>query len=314
LTSPTLRLGTRGSELALKQAEMVEAALRAAHPDLHVERVVIATTGDKRPDLRFKEFTEGDRLDKGIFTKELEFALHEGSIDIAVHSLKDVPTVLDDAFLIAAVLERAPIEDVLISREGYTLETLPAGSKIGTSSVRRIRQIRWLRPDVECVEIRGNVPTRIKKLTPPSELDAILLAKAGLVRLNLLHGEKVVLDQLTFPAAVLPCEEFLPAAGQGAIGIEARKNDAATLGYLSAINHTPTFARISAERQFLHLLQAGCQTPIGAHTTIEHDTLHFTAWVFDEQTPDAAPQVINTTAPLTQPLLAASQAAAIFAK
>ncbi|TLD70405.1 hydroxymethylbilane synthase [Phragmitibacter flavus] len=355
MTPHTLRLGTRGSELALKQAEMVEATLRAAHPELHVERVVIATTGDKRPDLRFKEFTDGDRLDKGIFTKELEFALHDGSIDIAVHSLKDVPTVLDEAFLIAAVLERAPIEDVLISRDGYTLETLPPGAKIGTSSVRRIRQIHWLRPDVECVEIRGNVPTRIKKLQLPSDLDAILLAKAGLVRLGLLSsdtglqpvGETDILSvpsdstpptsalispqsladnisasptdkmsvslpdfPITFPAAILPCGKFLPAAGQGAIGIEARKTDSVTLAYLAAINHAPTFARISTEREFLHLLHAGCQTPIGAHTEIIEDTLTFTAWVFDEQTPDAPPQVINTSAPLTQPLLAASQAAA----
>jgi len=311
LTPHILRLGTRGSELALKQAEMVEAALRAAHPSLEVERVVIATTGDKRPDLRFKEFTDGDRLDKGIFTKELELALEDQRIDIAVHSLKDVPTVLDGQFLIAAVLERAPIEDVLISRDGYTLQTLPQGAKVGTSSVRRIRQIKWIRPDIECVEIRGNVPTRIRKLQA-GDLDAILLARAGLVRLNLLQGNTIVLDDLRLPAQILPCETFLPAAGQGAIGIEARKDDSVTLAYLAAINHGHTFARVSVEREFLHLLKAGCQTPIGAHTSIEDETISFKAWVFDEADESAPPREIQTSASLAQPLQAAVDAATGF--
>lgn len=304
-----LRLGTRGSELALKQAEMVEAVLKAAHPNLQVERVVIHTTGDKRPDLRFKEFTQGDRLDKGIFTKELEIALENGSIDIAVHSLKDVPTVLDDLFFIAAVLPRAPIEDVLISRDGYTLKTLPPGAKVGTSSVRRARQLKWISPEVQCVEIRGNVPTRIRKLFSPSDLDAILLAKAGLSRLGLLEDDRIQLDHQTLHGEVLENSAFLPAAGQGAIGIEARRGDAKTLHWLEAINHAETFARITVEREFLHLLKAGCQTPIGAHTWYADEQLHFKAWVFDEAQQDKPPVQVQSSGAPDQPLAIAADAA-----
>jgi len=289
LKSDSLILGTRGSELALRQTEMVMAALRAAHPDLKVEQKVIATTGDKRQDLRFSEFTEGGRLDKGIFTKELELALESGEIHAAVHSLKDVPTEIAEIFTIAAVLPRAPIEDVLVSRDGFTLQSLPAGAKVGTSSVRRIRQLLHLRPDVTCVEIRGNVPTRLKKLFQPSELDAVLLARAGVERLGLLNGNTITVEGKTLHGEVLPCDVFLPAAGQGAIGIEARKSDARTLEALSAINDTKTFARVTAERHFLHLLRAGCQTPIGAYTHVEGDTMRMKVCVFDEAEPSRKP-------------------------
>ncbi len=297
----TLILGTRGSELALRQTEMVTATLQAAHPGLRVERKIINTIGDQRPDLRFREFTDGPHLDKGIFTKELEIALAAGEIDAAVHSLKDVPTQIADTFCIAATLPRAPIEDVLVSRDGFTLKTLPAGSKIGTSSVRRIRQLQWLRPDVTCVEIRGNVPTRLRKLFLPSDLDGVLLARAGLERLGLLKHEVITLDGFTLRAAVLPCTEFLPAAGQGAIGIEARKDDSRTLSALRAINHSDTFARVTAEREFLHILKAGCQTPIGAHTWIEGDTLHMKVQVFNEAVSDAPPFAAEESGPLSNP-------------
>lgn len=290
---------------------MVETALRVAHPLLQIERKVINTMGDKRTDLRFSEFAVGAHLDKGIFTKELELALESGEIDFAVHSLKDVPTVLDEQFFIAAVLPRAPIEDVLISRDGYTLESLPQGAKVGTSSVRRIREIQWLRPDVQCVEIRGNVPTRLRKLFLPSGLDAVLLAKAGLVRLGLLHGNTITLDEQNLSAEVLPCDTFLPAAGQGAVGIEARRNDAVTLSALSTINDPETMARVTAEREFLHLLKAGCQTPIGAHTSIEKQTLHMRVIVFDETDTGKAPRDLQASAPITEPK---SLAAALVAQ
>jgi hydroxymethylbilane synthase len=290
---------------------MVEAALHAAHPYLRVERVVIATTGDKRPDLRFSEFTDGDRLDKGIFTKELEIALASGEIDFAVHSLKDVPTVLDERFFISTVLPRAPVEDVLISRDGYTLDTLPVGARVGTSSVRRIRQLQWLCPGVECVEIRGNVPTRVRKLFLPSDLDAILLAKAGLERLSLLDGGHVVLDGQPVRAEILDCGRFLPAAGQGAIGIEARLDDARTLSFLKAINHEETYARITAEREFLHLLQAGCQTPIGAHTVMANGVLKMTVRVFDETDPTRPPKEVTSTEPYHSPKGLAAELAAL---
>jgi hydroxymethylbilane synthase len=325
LNSNTLILGTRGSELALRQTEMVMAALREARPSLGVTRKIIATTGDKRTDLRFSEFTEGGRLDKGIFTKELEIALAAGEIDAAVHSLKDVPTELDSAFVIAATLPRAPIEDVLVSREGFDLATLPPGSKIGTSSVRRIRQLRWLRPDVTCVEIRGNVPTRVKKLIQPSGLDGVLLARAGLERLGLLRGTglqpvcspgilPVVIDGSKLLASILPCADFLPAAGQGAIGIEARRADARTLDLLSAVNHADTFARVTAERAFLHLLKAGCQTPIGAHTWIEGAMLHMKIRVFNENDPGAPPLEAAASAPLAEPEKAAAELAALVGR
>lgn len=297
----SLILGTRGSELALRQTEMVTAALRAAHPGLHVERKIINTIGDQRPDLRFREFTDGPHLDKGIFTKELETALAAGEIDAAVHSLKDVPTQIADTFSIASTLIRAPIEDVLVSRDGFILQTLPAGAKIGTSSVRRIRQLQWLRPDVVCVEIRGNVPTRMRKLFLPSDLDGVLLARAGLERLGLMADSNVTLDGKILHASILPCAEFLPAAGQGAIGIEARQNDSHTLAALCAINHADTFTRVTAEREFLHLLKAGCQTPIGAHTWIEGQTLHMKVLVFDEAASGAPPFAAEASGPLSNP-------------
>jgi hydroxymethylbilane synthase len=304
----SLVLGTRGSELALRQTEMVTAALHEAHPLLQISRNIISTTGDKRTDLRFSEFTEGGRLDKGIFTKELESALAANEIDAAVHSLKDVPTEIDAAFIIAATLRRAPIEDVLVTRDGFDWKTLPQGARIGTSSVRRIRQLRWLRPDVACIEIRGNVPTRLKKVIAPSGLDGVLLARAGLERLGLLSAAAgansiapVRIDQATLRAAILACDEFLPAAGQGAIGLEARRDDASTLALLRSVNHAETFARITAEREFLHLLKAGCQTPIGAHCWIEGGTLHMKVRVFSEAQPSAAPLEAAASAPVSQP-------------
>lgn len=302
-------LGTRGSELALRQTDMVMAALRAAHPTLQVERKIIATTGDKRQDLRFSEFTEGGRLDKGIFTKELELALESGEIDAAVHSLKDVPTEIAGHFCIAAVLPRAPIEDVLVSRDGWTLQTLPANAKVGTSSVRRIRQITWLRPDVNCVEIRGNVPTRLRKLFLPSELDAVLLARAGVERLGLFSEGAITVDGKMLHAVVLPCDEFLPAAGQGAIGIEARRDDVATLEALKAISHSETFTRVTAEREFLHLLRAGCQTPIGAYTEIQNEALRMKVCVFNEADPKQKPLEAEASGSDSAPLTVAADLA-----
>ncbi len=296
-----LILGTRGSELALRQAEMVEAALRRAHPALKVGRKVIATSGDKRPDLRFSEFNQVAHVDKGIFIKELEMALEAGEIDFAVHSLKDVPSDLAQGFSIAAVLPRANTEDVLITRDGCTLETLPPGSRVGTSSVRRQRMLQWLRPDVVTEEIRGNVPTRVRKLFGPSSLDGILLARAGLERLGLLQGGHVALDARTLPAQVLPQDKFLPAAGQGAIGIEIRSDDEPTRKVLAAINDPTTFARVTAEREFLRLLGAGCQTPVGALTWVREAHLHMRVLVFSEQDATAAPAEAQEHGPISDP-------------
>ncbi|MFZ4764608.1 MAG: hydroxymethylbilane synthase [Roseimicrobium sp.] len=306
-----LVLGTRGSELALRQAEMVEAALRAAHPGIHVEQKIITTIGDKRTDLRFSEFSTTAHVDKGIFTKELEVALEAKQIDLAVHSLKDVPSELAPTFCIAAVLPRAHTEDVLITREAFSLESLPPGAKVGTSSVRRLRQLQWRRPDLVGVEIRGNVPTRVRKVFAPSELDGLLLARAGLERLGLLDEGVVTLDGLRLPACILACDSFPPAAGQGAIGLETRSEDAATQQLLQAINHPPTLVSVQAEREFLRLLGAGCQTPVGAQTRIDGATLHMRVLVFDESNLTAAPVDAAASASAHEPLALAAKLAAM---
>lgn len=309
-----LILGTRGSELALRQAEMVEAALRQACPGLEVERKVIATSGDKRPDLRFSEFNQVAHVDKGIFIKELEMALESGEIDFAVHSLKDVPSDLVAGFEIAAVMPRANTEDVLLTREGFTLETLPSGARIGTSSVRRQRLIQWLCPQVVTEEIRGNVPTRVRKLFGPSSLDGILLARAGLERLGLLQGDAVVLDGKSLPAQILPQDRFLPAAGQGAIGIEIRKDDRATYEVLQSINHALTLASVTAEREFLRLLGAGCQTPVGALTWVKGESLHMRVLVFPEQDASASPVEAEAGGTLAEPRALAAELAGVIQK
>ena len=302
-----LILGTRGSELALCQTDMVMEALRATHPQLQIERKIIATSGDKRQDLRFSEFNEHAHVDKGIFVKELELALESGEIDAAVHSLKDVPSELSPAFCIAATLPRAPIEDVLVSVEGLKLKTLPAFCRIGTSSVRRMRQLVWMKPGAVPVEIRGNVPTRVRKLLDPAnDLQGIMLARAGLERLGLLKGTEIEIDGQKLHAEILPRDVFLPAAGQGAIAIETRAKDNHARAMLQLINDVNTLASVQAEREFLRLLGAGCQTPVGAYTWIEGDMLHMRVLVFDEQKPNAAPKEAQASAWIRQPLALAS--------
>ncbi len=282
MTPAKIILGTRGSELALTQTTMVTADLQAAHPHLRIERQIIQTSGDKRQDLRFSEFSDVAQVDKGIFIKELEIALENSQIDAAVHSLKDVPSDLAAGFTIAAVLPRAPIEDVLVSAHPYTLETLPQGARVGTSSVRRAAQLKFLRPDVQIIEIRGNVPTRVKKVIGENALDAVLLAAAGLLRLGLMKDEQIHIEGIALCALTLDPVKFLPAAGQGAIAIECRSGDAATIAAIRALNHAETESRVTAEREFLKILKAGCQTPVGAHTWITDGQLHMSVRVFNE--------------------------------
>jgi hydroxymethylbilane synthase len=305
---PLLILGTRGSELALKQTAMVTALLQAAHPGLQVERRIIQTSGDKRQDLRFAEFADVAQVDKGIFIKELETALASGEIHAAVHSLKDVPSELAAGFQIAAVLERAPTEDVLITRGPVqALQDLPPGARIGTSSVRRAAQLKWLRGDLCPVEIRGNVPTRVRKVLGEEALDAVLLAAAGLKRLDLLTGAQIALPEVTLHALTLPKQTFLPAAGQGAIALECRAGDADTCRLLRAINHDFTELCVTAEREFLRLLGAGCQTPVGAYTWLDQNQLHMRVRVFSEQDLSQPPLELVEQAP--EPLLLAEKLA-----
>ena len=285
----TLTLGTRGSELALAQATLTKAALESAWPGLRVEQEIIHSTGDLRQDLKLSEFNRGPNpVDKGIFTKELEMALEAGKIHVAVHSLKDVPTELGTGFRIIAVLPRAATEDVLVSKTPGGLDGLPPGAIVATSSVRRARQLQFLRPDLRVEAIRGNVPTRLRKLAEAPHLAALLLARAGLDRLSL-SAATSQLSGVELHQEILPISEFLPAASQGAIALEVFGENEALGNCLAAINHAPTFQCIQAERHFLHLLKAGCQTPVGLATSLDGDTLRMDARVFSEADPTAPP-------------------------
>ena len=246
MLTQTLRLGTRGSNLALHQAEEVASRLTGTHRNLSVNISVIRTTGDKVLDVALSRIG-----DKGLFTREIEQALLRGEIDLAVHSLKDLPSELPPGLVLAAVLPRANPADVLLSRSGKHLHELPAGAVIGSSSLRRIAQLKAYRPDLKVVDIRGNVETRIRKMGEQG-LDAIVLACAGLSRLGL----EAAITQ------VLPPDIMLPAVGQGAIAVEIRENDNHTRELLQAIKSEETEAEVIAERAFLRELEGGCQVPI----------------------------------------------------
>lgn len=275
-----LIVGTRGSALALAQAEMTEQALRAAFPQREIVRKIITTTGDRRTDVPLSEVAKSEgELDKGVFTKELEVALENGEIDLAVHSMKDVPTVLAGHFVVAGALERAPSQDVLVCREATSLDALREGAIVATSSVRRQRQLQWLRPDIKLVDIRGNVPTRLQKLRDNDELDAIMLAEAGLLRLG--YDLNAQLEG-GLQAFALSADDFMPAAGQGIVGFEIRKGDADAQACIDEINHHESMLLLRAEREFLRLLDAGCHTPVGVSSWLEGKTLHMRARVFDE--------------------------------
>ena len=264
-------LGTRGSALALAQAKMAESALRAVFPDLNIKRRVIKTTGDRRTDIPLSEVARAADMDKGVFTKELEVSLQNGEIDIAVHSLKDMPSLLDEEFSIAAVLPRASRRDVLIGKESGGLKGLRHGAKVATSSVRRRRLLESMRPDLEIVDIRGNVPTRIHKLRESEELEGLLLAKAGLCRLDLLHDGVVDSGGKVLYVEELDETVFVPAAGQGAVGLEIRSGDMNALNACKKVNDGNTMRLVAAERRFLALLGAGCETPVGVAAEIEED-------------------------------------------
>jgi hydroxymethylbilane synthase len=251
----TLRIGSRGSRLALWQAEYVRRLL-AERCGLETEIVVIKTSGD-----RWAEKSVGNLGDlglKGVFIKELEEALLDGRADLAVHSMKDVPTEIDSSFSFPAVLSREDPRDCLVARDGFRLDQLPAGARIGTSSVRRQAQLRHHRPDIEIVPLRGNVDTRLAKLDR-GEFDAIVLAKAGLDRLG--FSERIT--------DVLGPEAVLPAVGQGALGIETRAGDPKTCRQVAVLADTDTRAAVNAERALLAELEGGCQVPVGAWARFE---------------------------------------------
>ena len=278
----TLRIGTRGSALALKQAEMTEAALVTHFPDLEVERVIIKTTGDRRTDVALNEVAKAEGIwDKGVFIKELEVALENNEIDVAVHSLKDLPTVLEEPFQLQAVLERAPVADVWIGKIPWS--EVRKGSRVGTSSVRRARQIQFLKPGVKVADLRGNVPTRMKKAAMDDDYDGIILAEAGLSRLGYPTEGMFEIERHPVFVDCLAERNFFPAAGQGAVGLEVRRGDSESAKIVDALNHMDTWNRISAEREFLRLLDAGCSTPIGVWSTLTGEHMEMGARVFPEK-------------------------------
>lgn len=260
-TSTALRIGTRGSPLALAQARQVRERLASAHgidPTL-IRLEVVHTTGDRIQDRPLAEAGG-----KGLFTKEIEQALLDGAIDLAVHSAKDMPTVLPDGIVIAAYLPREDARDAFISRKAASLAALAPGAVVGTASPRRQAMVRRLRPDVTVVSLRGNVETRLRKLDEGT-VDATLLALAGLKRLGLADAATAVLDVETFP----------PAVGQGAIAIQARADDARVRDLLAAIADATTGIALGAERAFLAVLDGSCRTPIAGHAVVAQGRVRF---------------------------------------
>jgi hydroxymethylbilane synthase len=254
----SIRIGTRGSPLALAQARMVRMAL-AAQGVGEIEVVTIRTSGDRIQDRPLAEAGG-----KGLFTKEIEEALLDGAIDLAVHSAKDMPTALPTGLMLAACLPREDVRDAFISRAAPSLRDLPQGAVVGTASLRRQAMVQRLRPDVSVVPLRGNVETRLRKLEA-GEVDATLLALAGLKRLGLA-------DKAT---ALLDAHEFLPAVGQGAIAIEARADDARKRALLAKIDHADTSVALGCERAFLAELDGSCRTPIAGHAVLDGEAMTF---------------------------------------
>jgi len=253
--SRTLRIATRQSLLALWQAEYVKARLESLHGDLNVELVTMVTKGDKILDTPLAKIGG-----KGLFVKELESAMLEGRADIAVHSMKDVPMEFPEGLGLAVICERENPTDAFVSNTYEHLDQLPVGAIVGTSSLRREVQLRERRPDLVIKSLRGNVQTRLGKLDA-GDYDAIILASAGLIRLKL--EERIRYR--------IPAEDSLPAGGQGAVGIECRMDDQATLDLLAPLNDEPTAIRVLAERALNRRLEGGCQVPIGCYAELEGD-------------------------------------------
>ena len=317
---PAIRIATRGSALALAQANQVLADCRAKFPSLGFELRIIKTSGDK---LQTASMSKTDpSLPKGLFTKELEFALLKGAADLAVHSLKDLPTDLPDGLKLAAVAGlRQDVRDVLIYRDsgrlkaqgdapgaagrgfqpGMSLKDFPAGLVVATSSTRRRAQLLAHRPDFKVVEIRGNVATRIAKLAQLPELDATILAAAGLARLNFTVTDAGHLNGQDLPhgllAVFLEPEEMLPCVGQAAIGLEIRAHDQHIAAICAQLNHDHTFQCVLAERAFLRAMGGGCQSPVGAYAEVVGAKLRLRAVSFLGEKVQSA----ETKGPLTDP-------------
>src|SRR6476646_4460779 len=274
-----ITLGTRGSDLARAQSLLVEKAIQNAHPNVTVETKIIGTRGDN-----------GTVIDpnagrKGIFTAEIERALLAGEINVAVHSAKDLPSQTTPGAQIAAVLARAPTDDVLISKHPGGLASVPTGATIATGSVRRQRQLHWKRADLKIVDLRGNVPTRLRKLAE-NEWDGIVLAGAGLERLGFsLTRTEIDCEAGQFFFEILPREVFLPAGGQGIIALQIRADDQSTKALLESVNDQETLLCLQEEREFLSRLHGDCNFPVGVHATINNGKMKLRAQVFEGESP-----------------------------
>ncbi len=254
-----IRIGTRGSKLALKQSEWIKEQLEIRYSGIGVDLIKIKTTGDKILDTPLAKIGG-----KGLFVKEIEEALLLNRIDVAVHSMKDVPAQLPDALTLSTFPPREDPSDALISKENRHLDDLPLGARVGTSSLRRGAQLLNLRPDLELIPLRGNVDTRLKKLKS-GEMAAVILATAGLNRLGL---SGVITH-------TIPFHQVLPAVGQGALGLEVRRNDHGTIRMLDFLDHPDTRTAVTAERAFLKTLEGGCQVPIAGFARVSDGTLSF---------------------------------------
>ena len=272
----TITIGTRGSQLALWQAEYVRKRLHHYFPDRLIERKVIKTTGDRITDRSLVG------LGKGVFTKEIEIALLDGTIDLAVHSMKDLPTDLPDGLCIAAIPVREDPRDVLVTQSGLLLDQLPTGAKIGTTSPRRRSQLLHLRPDLQVMDVRGNLDTRLRKLHE-TELDGVTLAAAGIKRLI---GEEIITEYFE-------THRMAPAAGQGALGVEAREDDLEIKTLLDAINDSHSETEVFTERVVLGELGGGCQVPIGVNAQLKDNSLHLIATVCS---PDGTQRILERLA------------------
>jgi hydroxymethylbilane synthase len=292
-----LIIGTRGSPLALAQTEIIRGLLTKAHPQLRVEVRIIKTSGDQLQNLSLAAGLPADlsavaRAEaeasakagdgKRLFTKEIEDQLLRGELHLAVHSMKDLPTVLPEGLTIGAVPAREDARDVFVAKRYSSVDELPEGARVATSSIRRRAQLLARRPDLQIEEIRGNVGTRLEKLADHDELDAVILAAAGLKRLGLWEKSK------QFRWQRLDIDVMIPAVGQGIIACEVREADMETQELLAAINHADTLACAEAERVFLKALGGGCQVPYAAHATIHGDQMRMIAGRFSPDGKDAA--------------------------
>jgi hydroxymethylbilane synthase len=297
-------LGSRGSELARAQTEMVAAALRRAWPALEVEIEVIKTRGDE-PGIQRGGPVDPRAGRKGLFTGEIERVLAAGEIDIAVHSAKDLPSDATSGLEVSGALPRAAVEDVLIKKVPGGLASLGSDGIVATGSVRRQYQLRWKNPQIQIADLHGNVPTRLRKLAT-NDWDAIVLARAGVERLGYdLSDGSFSFEGAVFHTEILPLDEFLPAGGQGVIAMQSRSSDENTRTIVDAVNDADTLLCLQAEREFLRLLQGDCDSPVGVLARIKANLIKLRAQVFEPGRPEArAGKVEGSIAKGARPLAA----------